>query len=205
MKNSNRLHLNDKQLRKLQKEQMILLKEFDRICRKHNIAYYLHAGTLLGAVRHGGFIPWDDDIDLSMFRNDYNKLKSIMEKEIDMKKFFFQNQETDQHYNWVFERLRLNNTVYKRVGQEHLKCHNGIFIDIFPLDNISENKFKQFFTINICKFFKKVLWSSVGIKQGRSIIHRTVFRLLNYIPRKLAITLYEYFAIDFNKKDSSLI
>ncbi|WP_368654380.1 phosphorylcholine transferase LicD [Ornithinibacillus sp. 4-3] len=199
------LYLNTEQLKKLQTEMLSLLVEFDRICIKYNIPYFLFAGTLLGATRHHGFIPWDDDIDVAMHRKDYNKFKEVVKKELDQNTYFFQSQETDQYYNWVFDRLRLNNTVYKRVGQEHLKYHSGIFLDIFPLDDLSENKLKQFITINMCKICKKALWAPVGVKHGKNMIHRLVFKLLNYIPRRLLIFIYEYFAITFNKKKTSLI
>jgi len=205
MENLKRLHLTGGQLKKLQAELLDLLIEFDRICNKYDIPYFLYGGTLLGAIRHKGFIPWDDDIDVAMFRDDYNKFKSIVEIELDKDKYFFQNQETDKFYNWVFARLRKNNTVYKREGQEHLKYHDGIFIDIFPLDDISENKFKQNLTLYMCKLCKKALWAPVGIKYGKNIIHRNVFKLLNLIPRSRIISIYEYFAIKFNKQKTGLI
>src|SRR5699024_7225756 len=142
---------------------------------------------------------------VALFRKDYIKLQTVMEKELNFKKHFFQTQKTDKNYNWVFGRLRLNNTVYKRVGQEHLKHHDGIFIDIFPLDEISENKFKQFLTLIMCKLCKKALWSSVGIKNGKNFMHKLVFKLLSYIPRNLVISIYEYFAMKVNNRETSLI
>lgn len=199
------LHLNKEQLKKLHFELLEILIEFDRICRKYNITYFLYAGTLLGAVRHKGFIPWDDDIDVAMLRDDYNKFKKVVNKELNTNKYFFQSQETDKNYNWVFSRIRKNNTVYKRVGQEHLKYHDGIFIDIFPLDEISKNKFKQKLTIYICILCKKALWSPVGKIHGKNLIHKMVFKLLNLIPRKLVIAVYEFFAIKFNKNETPLI
>lgn len=205
VENLKKLHLTNKQLRMLQDELLILLKEFDRICKKHNIPYFLHAGTLLGAVRHQGFIPWDDDIDVSMLREDYNRFREVVKEELDTSKYFYQSQETDEHYNWVFARLRLQNTVYKRVGQEHLKYHDGIFMDIFPLDDISENKIKQNLTLNLCKVCKKALWAPIGVKYGKNIIHKLVFKALSLIPRNLIIRAYEFLAIHFNRKETSLI
>lgn len=205
MRKLKRLHLTESQLKKLQAELVDLLVEFDRICNKHDIPYFLYGGTLLGAIRHKGFIPWDDDIDVAMFRDDYNKFKSIVAKELNKKKYFFQSQQTDKFYNWVFARLRKNNTVYKRVGQEHLKYHDGIFIDIFPLDDISENKLKQNFTLYICKLCKKALWAPIGIRYGKNLIHRSVFKMMNLIPRRILIKIYEYVAIKFNKDETTLI
>ena len=82
------IHLDQENLRKLQLIELELLIEFDRICRKNNIRYTLTGGTLLGAVRHGGFIPWDDDADVSMLRREYEKFKKVCEIELDDKYYF---------------------------------------------------------------------------------------------------------------------
>lgn len=205
LENLKRLRLNDEQLKKLQHELLDLLIELDRICKKHNIPYFLYAGTLLGAVRHKGFIPWDDDIDVAMLRKDYERFKKLVNEELDKEKYFFQSQETDLHYNWVFARLRKNNTVYNRAGQEHLNYHKGLFIDIFPLDNLSENKIKQKLTVYMCVVCKKALWAPVGVIYGKNTLHRAVFKFLNFFPRKMFISIYEFFAIKFNKKETSII
>lgn len=199
------LELTPAQTEKLQEELLEILIELDRICTKRNIPYYLYAGTLLGAVRHKGFIPWDDDIDVAMFRKDYSEFKKVVQEELDTKRFFFQTQETDENYNWVFGRIRKENTLFMRSGQEHIGYHNGIFIDVFPMDNISENKIKQKFIIYACKFWKKVLWSPVGVKSGKNTLHKVVFRALKLIPREVAISSYNYFAYKLNSDNTSLI
>src|SRR5690625_5674948 len=116
MENLKRLHLTDGQLKKLQAELLDLLIEFDRICNKYDIPYFLYGGTLLGAIRHKGFIPWDEGIDDAMFRDDYNKCKSIVELELDKDKYFLQNQQTNKYYNRFYARIRKNNTENKRKG-----------------------------------------------------------------------------------------
>ena len=83
-----------KDLATIQKNELIILKEIKRICDKHKIIYYLSSGTLLGAIRHGGFIPWDDDIDIEMPLPDYKRFLKVCETELD-KRFFLQNYKTD--------------------------------------------------------------------------------------------------------------
>jgi lipopolysaccharide cholinephosphotransferase len=111
-----------------------LLCEFDRICRKHGIRYTLFAGTLLGAVRHGGFIPWDDDADVLMLREDYEKFLEVAPTETDPDQFFVQK-EYSEHWPMFFSKLRLQGTacVEKYVPKD-FKTHMGVYIDIFPCD-----------------------------------------------------------------------
>ena len=87
----------DSRLRKLQMAELEILKEFVRLCEAHGLQYYLVGGTLLGAVRHKGFIPWDDDIDVAMPRGDYDRFSQIAPKELDPR-YFYQCPDTDPHY-----------------------------------------------------------------------------------------------------------
>ncbi len=121
-------------LQKLWEHEIIILDEFVRICKKHNLEYYLMWGTLIGAVRHGGFIPWDDDIDVCMPRADYKKLMKIMPSELDSR-FFFQTSKTDKYHPASFSKIRMNNTAFYAKGDNNFKRHRGIFIDIIPMDN----------------------------------------------------------------------
>ncbi len=192
--NTEYIKLNDDYLRKLQLEMLTLLIEVDRLCREHNIQYFLSYGTLIGAVRHKGFIPWDDDIDIEMCREDYEKFCSICENELDTSKFFLQNQQTDKNYNWVYGKLKLQNTSFIRSGQEHLKQKDGIFIDIFPLDNISSNRFRQKVSLKACKICRRLLWASVGRKMVRNKFSRAAYTALSCIPKKVVTSIFDVFA-----------
>lgn len=146
------IQLTQEQLRKLQLTELELLVEFDRICRKNNIHYILGYGTLLGAVRHNGFIPWDDDVDVFLMRDEYNKFCEACKTDLNTEKFFLQNWETDKNFNSGYAKLRRNDTQYVRVGQERMKYHNGIYIDIMVFDKvIDEVKMRE-------KFKKSVLF-----------------------------------------------
>lgn len=113
------IELNQGDLRKLQLIELELLVEFDRICRKYDIQYTLTGGTLLGAVRHGGFIPWDDDADVAMLREEYERFKKACQIELDSK-FYFQDMRNTQGYRWGYGKLRKKGTLFLRENQEHM-------------------------------------------------------------------------------------
>lgn len=122
-------------LRRQQNKMLEMVIELDRICRKHQIPYFLYGGTLLGAIRHNGFIPWDDDLDVGLMRKDYIKLMKVLPKELP-NHIALQNNDTDPNYFYFFAKLRDKNSLleeespYDRVFKER-----GIFIDIFPFDH----------------------------------------------------------------------
>lgn len=130
----------DVDIRDVQLIQLEILKEFDRIAKKHNIPYQLFAGTLLGAVRHKGFIPWDDDIDVCLLRKDYDRFLEVCASELS-EQYFLQNKKTDLHSVFQFSKLKKNNTVFENKLDCNPKTHNGIYIDIFPLDNVKPDTF----------------------------------------------------------------
>ena len=123
----------DSKLRQLQLCELEILDEFVRICEKHDLQYYLVGGTLLGAVRHKGFIPWDDDIDVAMPREDYDRLAVIAEKEL-APQYFYQCPDTDPYYFLTYAKIRKNGTEVYEERFKYSKFHKGVFIDIFPLD-----------------------------------------------------------------------
>src|SRR5699024_7471673 len=126
------------EIKEVQKDQLDILIEFDRICKKNNIKYQLFAGTLLGAIRHKGFIPWDDDIDVCMLREDYEKFLNICNK--DMKnEYFLQTYNSDTNYIMQFAKLRKNNTIFLERVTANCDIHHGVYIDIFPLDDVRPN------------------------------------------------------------------
>ena len=125
--------LNDQDLRDLKQIEFDMLCEFDRICKKHDIPYYISDGTALGAVRHGGFIPWDDDIDVSVIREDYDRVLRAVAEDLDPK-YFLQTQQTDPEYPLTFAKIRANGTAFIERSIANVRMHHGIYIDIFPID-----------------------------------------------------------------------
>ena len=131
-------------LRKAQLIMLDMLIEFDEICKKHKLQYWLDSGTLLGAVRHQGFIPWDDDIDLSMPIEDYNKFLEIAESELS-KEIFFQTSQTDKNFKFDYIKLRSNKASIVELHEKdkQINYHQGVFVDIFPMltiEHTEENK-----------------------------------------------------------------
>lgn len=124
-------------MKKIWAVELNLLVEFDKVCKKNNLKWFVDYGTLLGAARHQGFIPWDDDIDVSMFRDDYMKLLAIAPDEF-KEPYFFQSAYTDEKV-WPFSKLRDSRTTAIEIP-EMKKMNQGIFIDIFPLDDVPANK-----------------------------------------------------------------
>lgn len=120
-------------MKKVWAVELNLLDQFDKLCREHNLRYFVDYGTLLGAVRHQGFIPWDDDIDVVMFRDDYEKLKIIAMDSVSSP-YFYQNSYTDIMI-WAFSKLRDSRTSAIEFPDFPPEFHQGIFMDIFPLDD----------------------------------------------------------------------
>ena len=166
--------------RKLQLLELDLLIELDRVCKENNITYQIWAGTQLGAVRHEGFIPWDDDADVVMLREEYEKFKEVA-KELDPSICFFQDHENDPEYRWQYGKLRRVGTKYTRLGQEHIRCKTGVFIDVFPLDDVPISIVGQMFQDFHCFILRKILWSEVGRVNEKGLL-KAWYTFLSKIP-----------------------
>lgn len=194
----------------IQAEELRLLIEFDRICRKYDIIYSLSFGTLIGAIRHQGFIPWDDDVDVSMTRSEYNKFLAVVEKELHSD-FFFQTKDTDPMYLYTFAKLRSRNLDFKEMCNTNIKIQEGVWLDIFIADAISDNdeEVSQYMR-HIAKEKKKITWMVHMFADGRGnavnqAIKKTVhlFNKLtvswNPLPHKIYRSVTEYMQ-QFNGK-----
>ncbi len=178
-------------LDKIHSIQLKMLIELDRICKKYKINYIISGGTLLGAVRSGGFIPWDDDIDVRMCRHEYNRFIQVCENELDDNIFFLQNHKTDSNYPWYYGKLRYVHSQYTREGQEHLKMKDGIFIDIMPADGLPNNNVTRNVIITQCYILKKFLYSSVGCTEECNRVKRLVYKLANKFPKKIIFSMLD--------------
>lgn len=115
-----------------------ILKAFIDVCKKNSLNYYLLGGSCLGAVRHHGIIPWDDDIDVGLLRADYNKFMEVGQKHLP-EQYFLQNYRTDPEYYVNFAKIRDSKTTFIESSLKNLHINHGVYIDVFPLDYFPEN------------------------------------------------------------------
>ena len=121
-------------LRRQQTRMLEILLEVDRICQKHDIRYWLSSGTLIGALRHDGFIPWDDDLDIEMMREDYLRLMEVLPQELP-EWLALQNDDTDPNYFYFYAKVRdRRSRMLEQNGYDRLWKEQGIYIDIFPME-----------------------------------------------------------------------
>lgn len=141
-------------MKDLQLNILNIFVEIDKVCKKNNLRYYAIGGTCLGAVRHQGFIPWDDDLDIAMPRPDYEKFLSIAEKELPSNlKIFHVNQ--GKNYICRFSKVHDTTTTFVEKGMKiYQDRYTGVYVDIMPLDGIPENEEER------KKYFYRLLWLS---------------------------------------------
>ncbi|WP_220607601.1 LicD family protein [Methanobrevibacter oralis] len=177
----------DDTLKHLQKVSLMILKDFIEICEENDLTYFVYGGTLLGAIRHQGFIPWDDDVDVIMFRKDFDKLNEIFLKDNNPKYDFF-NVINEEDYFYTFGRLGLKGTKFEEWWAKQVNYETQIFIDIFILDNIPNNKIKRFFQKYLSFILNQLTIYSVikyeNFSRIKEIIQRSLYYLLKIIPIK---------------------
>ena len=129
-------------IRDIQLAQLEMAKELKRVCEENSINYFMDSGTLLGAVRHNGFIPWDDDMDFGMLRNDYERFIRVAPQALS-DDYFLQTIDNDQFYPYWFAKLRKRGTRYIETSLKYNRAHNELYIDIFPYDSYPSTKCEQ--------------------------------------------------------------
>lgn len=186
-------------LRKAQLKMFDILVEIDKICTKHDIKYWLCYGTLLGAVRHKGFIPWDDDCDICMMREDYEKFIKVAQLELP-KNLFLQNSKTDPAYHRAMDKIRMHDTKLVEFDEsENERYHQGIYVDIFIWDYY--NSLTAFILKNL-----KIIndWKYARKKYPKGSLKRISIQiavLLPYLFYSTMIKLLNFITI-FDRKNS---
>ena len=161
-------------LKQIQDVMLQIMIEIDRICRKHNIRYILDGGTMLGAVRHHGFIPWDDDMDIALPREDYDKFVKIANSELP-KKFRLECYENTKNYPYNIGKVRAVNTLFKEKFTASLNINHGIYIDIVPMDYVLISDYKN--RIKCIQHLTAIKYYKLGIFNSYSF-----YRKLQYVP-----------------------
>ncbi len=156
-------------LAELQKCELQILKDVARLCETHSIRYYLVFGTLLGAVRHKGFIPWDDDIDICMEAKDINRFVRFAKKELGSQ-YYIQTPGSERNGRWLFCKVRKNGTLCLQRNEERIDgFHQGVWIDIFPIVDLSENKRIKQFQLSIILYLQRQMYNHVPIGKEKTI------------------------------------
>ena len=180
--------------------------EIKRICEKHNIKYFLIGGSLLGAVRHQGFIPWDDDMDIGLLRDDYERFIQVCAEELSDRFFLVTTDEAK--YGLPFAKIMLKNTLLMERGAPVLDCGNCIYVDVFPIDRFPEKKLQRDIFSRLIYIFKYILLYKCGypavtsinknMKQfiasvyGRLVSKKSIVYTLNYL-----LTFYDRQASEY--------
>ena len=146
----------NKTLKRVQAEELGILKDFIALCERYNLNYFGIAGTGIGAIRHQGFIPWDDDIDVALPRKDYERFLKLAAKYLS-DKYIVMNCETNENYPLMTTRLMKRGTIFREEALKGIDCPLGIFLDIYPFDNISDDPKKVKKQFYQAWFYSKLL------------------------------------------------
>lgn len=197
---------NSRYLQKLHLEILSIMDEVIRVCKGNNIRYYIVGGTLLGAIRHNGFIPWDDDFDIAMPREDFERFIALAPQELSSE--YYLEWITCNPYYWnLFPKVCKKRTLFK---EQNLKVSTGIFIDIFPLDlgpsysnklNIIKYIIKKLNGISVCtvttrKSWKITVYRIIRLLVGNKIIYKVINSLM-LLPRKKGLSHYINFSSQY--------
>lgn len=189
------------ELEQLKVLQVRMANEVKRICEKYELTYFLDGGSMLGAVRHKGFIPWDDDLDIGLPKEDYLKFLEVAPKELG-EEYFLDNFNTNPENGLVFSKIRLLGTEFVEMKCNHNAKHNEIFVDIFVWYNVSDNKLVRKLEGLIMSILSQALMSKSGYKVwagdgklkrlkfiptdilGKLLTKKRIHKLINYFLNK---------------------
>ncbi len=190
------------ELKLLQEILLGMLLEVDRICREHNIKYFLGGATLLGAIRHHGFIPWDDDADIMMLRDDYEKFQQVARQELSEDLYL---QMPD--YN-PYTRIRVNGTVFaSEFMMQHAGEHSGIFLDIFAHDRTGKHDTSQRLHRMATKATRSIVFNKWGGTEiagdgSHAALRWIGSRIKDLIPMKPAVSLRDSVLVFFRNRQT---
>lgn len=196
-------------IKKLKQIELKILEQFINICNKENLKYYVLGGTMLGAVRHKGFIPWDDDIDVGMPRDDYEKFLNVAQKYLP-KEYFLQTHVTDMEYPLNFAKIRNSNTTFIETSLNKCNINHGVFIDIFPLDYYPTNNIKSIFfdiynTILSFRISNVFNLENINYPFYKKIIRKTISSILKIIYPNIKSALQKREKLFKLVRESSLV
>ncbi len=185
-------------LKKMHITQMKILDEIVVICKKYNLKYYLTGGSMIGAVRHHGFIPWDDDIDIGMKRKDFEKFIRVASDELNKEKFYLDYYENGENkYSYLpFAKVKMKNTLYSEEVKANYKGGKEMWVDIFPFDYADDN-FITRVKSTLVRFSCAMLCKKNKIERP---LGKAMTLISKIIPKRVCFKLYDLAKCENNKK-----
>ena len=205
MEETREYHLTSEELKQLQSIQKEIIAEVDRICKKCGIHYNMVGGTMLGAIRHHGYIPWDDDADIGFLRSEYEKFREACKTELNHEKFYIQDLRDTEGYRWGYGKLRRKNTEFVRLNQEFMPYEQGICIDLMPFDNVPDNPILRRIHFFECFLFRKIFWSQVGARTEKNEFKKLLYKILSKIPFGVVVKSYQKFIDRGQRRKTELV
>ena len=180
-----------------------IVKYFDSFCKKNKIEYYLMGGSALGAVRHRGFIPWDDDFDVFMTFDNYSKFIEIAQEKLNKEKYYLQKENTTE-WPLYFTKLRLNGTTFIEEDTQNRKMHKGFYIDIMCLNNVSNNRFLRYLQYLSARILTIKSLYIRGYKTNNMLKKISLFIINKFLTNKGSELLISYVR-SFNNKNTKYV
>ena len=184
-----------------------LLTEIDRICRRNNIQYFLSGGTMLGAVRHKGFIPWDDDIDIAMLRDDYEKFKTACINELP-KKYQYQSYTNKDGYHYFFDKITIKDTYFSTKYSDRFDMLKGFSTDVFIFDKTSDNRFfskLHFKMLMALRLLMNVRWINEPRKDKSYMLSKLLLPILRIFSMDTYSKMYDKLLRKYEKRNTSTV
>ena len=198
-------HISEEELKQIQLIQQDLIGEVARICKKCGIHFNMVGGTMLGAIRHKGYIPWDDDADIGFLRTEYEKFREACKTELNHEKYYMQDLRDTEGYRWGYGKLRRRGTAFIRLGQEFMPYEQGISIDLMPFDNVPDGFLERRIHFFRCFLYRKFFWFEVGSRTEKKIWARMAYKIMRLIPMGILLKSYQQFIDAGQKKKTRLV
>ena len=199
--------LYDGKLRYIRDMELELLSHVDRICRANSIQYFLSGGTMLGAVRHKGFIPWDDDIDIAMLREDFEKFKQVAKEQLP-KKYQYQSHTNKDGYHYFFDKITIKDTYFSTKYSDGFDMLKGISMDIFVFDKTSDKKFFQklhYKKLMLLRLLMNVRWINKPRKDKSYMLSKLLLPVLRLFSMDFYSKRYDKLLRKYEKKKTSTV
>lgn len=169
-------------IKRLQGKILEITLYLDRFCKENSIEYYLMGGSALGALRHHGFIPWDDDLDVFMTYDNYMKFIDCAKKNLDQEHYYLQEENT-QEWPMFFTKLRMNGTTFIEENTQHNNMHQGVYVDIMCLNNVSSNVVYRYLQYIAALFLTAQTLDARGYRYNHSKLKVAVMLFARYFVR----------------------